>query len=444
MEQLVDSIDMHAWLSQGQQWLAKNVLVVSSLTQVALVTIVFVSAYYLAPSIQRWLIAKGESPDFRLLSQKAANVLRLLVFPIVALVMLWLSLLIAAEAGWPHHGIKTVGSLLTAWVIVRMSTQLIRDPVWARFIAVLAWTIAALNILRLLKPTLALLDSLALTAGALRISALTVLKGVLWFVILIWVATAVSRLLEARFSRSENLTPAVQVLLSKFVKIGLITMAVVVAVASVGIDITVFAVFGGALGVGIGLGLQKSVSNLFSGIMLLLDKSIKPGDVIAVNNTYGWVSFLGARYASVVTRDGTEHLIPNEDLITQRVENWSYSDNLLRLKIPIGVHYQSDVEKAMTLCLEAAAETERVLKEPKTACLLKGFGDSSVDIEIRFWINDPQKGISNVKSAVLLRVWHKFHQHGIEIPYPQRDLHLRSGFDANATRNLALSSKSGL
>ena len=182
----------------------------------------------------------------------------------------------------------------------------------------------------------------------------------------------------------------------------------------------------GALGVGIGFGLQKIVSNFISGIILLMDRSIKPGDTIGVAGTYGWIQSLGARYVSVVTRDGIEHLIPNEELIVTRVENWSFSGKRVRLKIPVGVSYGTDVHQAIALCIEATEGLDRIVSDPKPVCLLKGFGDSSVDMEIRFWISDPQGGVSNIKSAVLLRVWDLFHENGIEIPFPQRDLHLRS------------------
>jgi small-conductance mechanosensitive channel len=220
----------------------------------------------------------------------------------------------------------------------------------------------------------------------------------------------------------------------------LIGIAIAVALSSVGIDLTVFALLGGAIGLGIGFGLQKIVSNLISGIIILLDRSIKPGDIIQVGETFGWINSLGARYASVVTRDGTEWLIPNEDLITEKVVNWSYSHDAVRLKIPIGISYKADPRKAIDLCFEAAREEDRVLTNPPTNVLLKGFGDSSVDIEMRIWIRDPRNGVSNVKSAVLLRVWDKFHENGIEIPYPQRDLHLIAPAEvtlARAMRNTA-------
>jgi small-conductance mechanosensitive channel len=277
-----------------------------------------------------------------------------------------------------------------------------------------------------LEPTSNILDRLALDLGDVHISLLTILKGLVALVALLWLANVLSHFLERRYSSLDALTPSIKVLASKVTKILLITIAILAALSIVGIDLTAFAVFSGAVGVGVGFGLQKVVSNLISGVILLLDRSIKPGDVVGVDDTYGWIKDLNARYVSVVTRDGIEHLIPNEDLISQKVMNWSYSNLQVRLKISLGISYNSDVRKAIELCLEAAAAVERVIDEPRTVCLVKGFGDSSVDLEIRIWIQDPQNGISNVKSQVLLGVWDRFHEHGIEIPFPQRDIHLRS------------------
>jgi small-conductance mechanosensitive channel len=161
-------------------------------------------------------------------------------------------------------------------------------------------------------------------------------------------------------------------------------------------------------------------------LILLLDRSIKPGDVIAIGDTFGWIQSLGARYTAVRTRDGTEFLIPNEDLITNQVENWSHSDVQLRLKIPVGISYNNDPRQAIALCNAAAAKCKRVLETPGPNTLLRGFGDNSIDLEIRFWINDPQSGRGNIISEVLLNVWDAFKDNNIEIPFPQRDLHLRS------------------
>jgi small-conductance mechanosensitive channel len=424
------------YLEGARSWFVENAvsLGLSGVAQILVVGLTFLAARQGAARLQLLLerVAKGRRYEQQL--RRIAAALEPLTLPIIWLVLQWLSLLIAAQARLPHQVIKSVASLITAWVVIRLTTTLVRDRTWSRFIAIAAWTIAALNILNLLDPTTDLLDGIALTLGSLRISALTIIKAVLSLAVLLWLATVASRLLERRITTLPNLTPSLQVLLSKLLKIVFIVIAVVVALNSVGIDLTAFAVFTGAVGVGVGFGLQKAISNFVSGVMLLLDKSVKPGDVISVGQTYGWVSSLGARYVSVVTRDGTEYLIPNEDLITHQVVNWSYSSNQVRLRIPIGVSYNADVRQARALCLEAAAETPRVLAEPPPVCLLLGFAESAIDLELRVWIHDPKNGVGNVKSDVLLLVWDKFHAHGIEFPYPQRDLHLKTPMEIKVAR----------
>ena len=426
MEKILDLQELETYSRSMVQWLVDEVLVLSSLGQAVVVAVAFLMALVIAPGLRSWIQRLARMKWLERGGKHTARVLAPLALPIAWLVLQWLSVLVASQAGWPHQLIQIAVSLLTAWVAIRLASQLVRDPTLSKLIAITAWTIAALNIVDLLDDTVVLLDGLALQLGQLRLSALTVIKGVLALAVLLWLATVISGIMERRINALPNLTPSVQVLFAKLLKIVLITVAIVAAVSTVGIDLTAFTVFSGAVGVGVGFGLQKVVSNLISGVILLMDKSVKPGDVISVGETYGWINTLGARYASVVTRDGTEYLIPNEDIITQQVVNWSYSNNSVRLKIPIGISYKSDVRKAIALCLEAAAEVERVIKEPKSVCLLKGFGDSSVDLELRIWIDDPQNGVSNVKSLVLLLVWDKFHEHGIEIPFPQRDLHIRS------------------
>jgi len=282
------------------------------------------------------------------------------------------------------------------------------------------------NIVHLLGPTLDLLDRAAIFVGGLRVSLLTVVKGVLSLTVLLWAATVGSTLFERRMTRVPEITPRARALLGKLLKTTLVTLAVVTSLASIGVDLSTFALFTGALGVGVGLGLQRTVSNLFSGIVLLLDKSIKPGDVIDVGGTYGWVSSLGARYVAVETRDGTEFLIPNEDIITHQVVNWSHNDDRVRLKIPLHVPHDSDLDQAMTLMLEAAALPPRVLASPSPNVLIMAFGESAIELELRFWIADAQNGVHNVKSQILYGIWQLFQREGIRIPYPKRDLYLRS------------------
>jgi small-conductance mechanosensitive channel len=266
---------------------------------------------------------------------------------------------------------------------------------------------------------------LAIDLGGVRVSLLLLIEGLIVFSVLLKLALSVSSIIEKRLLNVKELTPSVQALLTKVMKITLLTVAVVVALSSLGIDLSAFAVVGGAIGVGIGFGLQKVVSNLISGVILLLDKSIKPGDVIELGDSYGKIKSLGARYVSVETRDGFEYLIPNEDLITHQVINWSFSDRYVRLKIGVGVSYNTDIHEAIDLVVQAAKTIDRVVHAPKPVCHLKNFGDSSVDLELRVWVRDPENGIANVSSAVRLAIWDVLKKQNIEIPFPQRDINIK-------------------
>ena len=427
MEQMLNPQFYVAELDAGRSWLSANafLLSVSTMAQMIVVIGAFLGARSIAPRAQAILERVTQGRRYEAQLRRISGALAPLASPIAWLALLWLSVLVALQDELPHPIITIVVNLLTAWVAIRLSASLVRDPVWSRFLTLVVWTIAALNILGLLDPAMAMLDKAAVTLGGLRISALTVVEAMLSLAVLLWLATAASRLLERRITSLPNLTPSLQVLIAKLLKISLVAIAIVVALRTVGIDLTAFAVFTGALGVGIGFGLQKVVSNFISGLSILIDKSIKPGDVISLGDTYGWVSALGARYVSVVTRDATEYLIPNDELITQRVVNWSYSKAEVRLKLPVAISYGADVRQAIELCQGAAGEAPRVLKEPKPVCLLKGFGDNGINLELRIWINDPKNGVSNVKSDVYLRIWDGFHTQGIEMPFPQRDLHLK-------------------
>ncbi len=427
MEKILTPEAINRWLQIAYDWLSGNLFVATTLWQITTVLVAFLLAYMAARPTHRWIDEQRDRrPNASPLFIHIMRATGLLTLPLYWLLFQWAAVLGAGYANWPNRLIVVVVSLLSAWVVIRFTSILVRDPVWSKPIAIAAWSIAALNILGLLNPLIEILDSLAVTLGDVRISALTVLEGVLALALLLWIAGVMSQFLERRIRSVPNLTPSIQELFTKLLKVVLIAIAFIVALDIVGIDLTAFALFGGAVGVGIGFGLQKIVANLISGIILLLDKSVKPGDVIVVGDDVGWINSLGARYVSVITRDGVEHLIPNEILISERVSNWSYSNQRMRLKLPIGISYGCDPRKARDLCIEAATESERVLKTPPPVCLLKGFGDSSVDLDVRFWINDPKEGVANVKSDVLFRIWDKFKAADIEIPFPQRDLHIKS------------------
>ncbi|MBG29639.1 MAG: mechanosensitive ion channel protein MscS [Opitutae bacterium] len=317
-------------------------------------------------------------------------------------------------------------SVASAWAILRLISVFIKGRAWLRLTAVIVFTVAILHIFDLLQITTQALDSFGFNIGETRISFLDVINGGGILLGLLWGTAVLSRIVEKRVKTLPNVPPSLQVLLAKLVRMALIFFSVLIALSTVGLDLSSFALLGGAIGVGIGFGLQKVVSNLVSGLILLLDRSIKPGDVIEIDETYGWINSLRARYASVITRDGKEHLIPNEDLITNKVINWSFSHKDVRVRAPIGISYKSDPREAMELCLDAARAEPRVNNDPEPRCQLLGFGESSIQLELRFWIADPSNGVGNIRSSVLLGVWDRLKEAGISIPFPQRDLHLRS------------------
>jgi small-conductance mechanosensitive channel len=423
MESLFSPDRLAAFWSMLSTWLLEHVFVIDNAVQLAVIGV----AYGLAVLIERRAVPWLERHKTHGNAGRAVRIAIPIVLPVAWLALQWLCISAAIAMQWPYALLKTAASLLAAWIAINLATRLVKNPAWAKLITWVAWSIAALNILNLLDPTIATLDAAAIQFGSLRISLYTVVKSTLALAVLLSVAIYMAGLLESRIRTSRALSPSVQVLFAKSLKIVLIVLAVLIAIRSVGIDLTALTVFGGAIGLGVGFGLQKTVGNLISGVILLIDKSIKPGDVIGVSGTYGWVTALGGRYVSVVTRDGVEHLIPNETLISERVENWTHSNNQTRLKVDIGVHYDSDVPQVIELCEQAAADLDRVLKNPAPKCLFIEFGDSALNLQIRFWISDAHNGVQNIKSAVLLKVWRSFKDNGIEVPYPQRDLHLRSG-----------------
>jgi len=406
-------------------WIRSNVLIATNAEQLA--TVAGISACFLlcVRPLNKFFGSMAERFSVRAVRQILLP-LALAVPWLLLLLAFWFATLVFAERQLGTTILRLAESLTLAWVIIELSSRLVRSDRLARALAVLAFIIAALNIAGLLGTVTGLLDSMAVYVGSLRISVLLLVKGAVTLALFLWLASTFARVLETRLGRLSELTPAMQVLTSKLVRFALITFAVVLALGSVGIDLTALAVFSGAVGVGIGLGLQKVVSNLVSGVILLLDRSIKPGDVIEMDGRYGWITSLNARYVSLATRDGKELLIPNEDLITGRVTNWSYSSDLIRQSVIVGVSYGSDVPLAMRLAIDAAGAVSRILEVPNPTCLLKEFGDSAVILELRFWIRDPANGTANVRSEVMLRIWDLFREHGIEFPFPQRDLTLRN------------------
>ncbi len=356
----------------------------------------------LGRSLLRGLVDVGNVAVFILLMQVCASVFRVMEYA--------------------PGVIDAASNLAVAWIVIRLLTSMMPNRALARGVATVVWSVAALSIFGLLTPITDFLSHLSLTIGENSFNALEMIKGLALAAVFLQAASLAGQFADKRIQRINDLSPSLKVLMIKVVKVVLFTAAVLSAMSSVGIDLTSLAIFSSALGVGIGFGLKTVFSNYVAGIILLMDNSIKPGDTIEVGGVFGMVGDMHARYASVLTRDGTEYLIPNEQLIAGQVVNWTYSDRNVRLKVPVGVAYESDVEKALDLLAEAAVGVKRVLTSPAPAPRLKGFGDNSVDLELRIWIADAEKGVTNVRSEVMLRIWRLFHENGIEFPFPQRDV----------------------
>jgi small-conductance mechanosensitive channel len=318
------------------------------------------------------------------------------------------------------------GVIIATRVLTKIIKSVFFSEFWGKVFAIIIWAIVILIIFNLLGPMSSLLDQIGFKVGKINITALSVFKAFFVCFVLIILGNYLSKLLEKKLESIPELTGSTAVLLVKTAKVSIYSIILLVALHSAGIELATLAVFGGALGVGIGFGLQKVVSNFISGIILLLDKSIKPGDVIEIGDVYGWISHLHSRYVSVVIRDGSEHLIPNEDLITQKVVNWSFSNTKIRQNVSIGASYNSDPHIVIKIVLSSIQGIKRILPDPEPVCILKTFGDSSLDFELRFWINDPENGVYNIRSEVLLKVWDTFKENDIVIPFPQRDVHLKS------------------
>jgi small-conductance mechanosensitive channel len=422
---MFEDVQLDGYLQLIIDKIENSLLIWSNLIELIIFVLLTAAAFFLSKFLFKYvdeLLDKIKA----LKEQKKVRIIDQLLFPLILMILIGVYYVTAAAFNLPVVIISIFGNLVSAWLIVKTITLFFPRNRMFRFLSALIWIIAALRILNIYQETVNFLDSLAFNSGNLRLSLLLLIKTVIIFSILFWLAGKLSRLVTGRIDKSSGLTPSVKVLLNKIAKFLIFTSAILFTLSSVGIDLSAFAFLGGAIGVGLGFGLQKIVSNFISGIIILADKSIKPGDVVEIGNVYGWVRKLDTRFVSVVTRSGKEFLIPNEDFITQEVINWSYSDELVRVDAEVGVSYNSDLRLVQELMMESIKEKERILTEPAPNVLLISFGDSSVNFEIRFWISDPRNGIQNIRSQVLLSIWDSFKDNEIEIPFPQQDYHLKS------------------
>ncbi|MEQ5869308.1 mechanosensitive ion channel [Sagittula sp. NFXS13] len=375
------------------------------------------------PRYTEWLRTRENWPKLRL---RIGLIIQRRMRMILFVIMIWCAYLIMSELTWGSRTVllKVLANLSTAWLFIAFATRLVMNPAMGVLVRYGAWTWATLSILGWKDEAQTALESIGFSLGEMRLSLWLLIKAIVVMAALLALARLVTGASAASIQRNKDISPSMQVLMVKMLQVALFGSAFFIGLKSVGVDLTGLAVLSGAIGVGLGFGLQKVVSNLVSGIIILLDKSIKPGDVISLGGTFGWIESLGARYVSVVTRDGKEYLIPNEDLITGQVVNWSHSNDFVRLDINFGTSYQNDPHKVRQIAIEAAKSVDRVLTSKPPVCHIVGFGDSSVDFVLRFWITDPTGGLTNIRGNVFLALWDAFQANDISIPFPQREVRM--------------------
>jgi len=397
-------------------WKLWQVLIV-----VGLMIVAWLLRKWAADQMTAWMRGQTGRPKWQLRALVIVrNRLGLVIFAVLA----WIVFIIMREVTWPSRSylIGLAATIANAWVVVAFVSRLVKNPFLRKIVTWGLWGYVTVFYLGILDETRAALDAASIQFGEFRLSVLGVITALVAIGIFFTVARFLATTTTARISKVEDISPSMRVLIVKLLQIVLYAGAFFLGLKAVGFDLTGLAVLSGAIGVGLGFGLQKVVSNLVSGVIILLDKSIKPGDVITIGDTFGWINALTARYVSITTRDGKEYLVPNEDLITGLVVNWSHTNQLVRLDIFFGTAYSDDPHLVRRVAIDAALSTKRVLSTKAPVCHIVGFGDSSVDYILRFWINDPTDGLTNIRGNVYLALWDAFQEHGISIPFPQREV----------------------
>jgi small-conductance mechanosensitive channel len=437
---LLDNVQM--LLSKLIQWNQDILFNPTGFVQLGAIVITYLFAWRFVEKIRRYL-----ERDVEKVRAHLRFVLSPAHFTIILKYTIWLLLVwfcqvlfknLSMRTDLLHASLNLIGVLL----IIRFATFYIKSTFWARVVYVACLLVVSLRFAGLWVPTIRLLDSMKIDLGSIRLSVWGVIEASAVFIFLWIIAAVLNRFIGQWLSTATKLTASDRILLQRVIRTTLTALVILISLRAAGIHTMAIAVTGGAIGFAIGIGLQKIGSNLISGIMLLINKPIRPGDVIAFEESFaganwGWVDQMDLLYVQVSTPGGTLLIIPNEYFVTQKTENLSYSDNLIRLNIPVGVSYSSNLDNALTSAVTAAMSIERVLKIPEPKCFVKEFGDSTVNLELRIWINDPKNGIASVKNAVLLKVWDSFHTNGIEIAFPQRDLHIKEAVPLKIYREVS-------
>jgi small-conductance mechanosensitive channel len=419
---------------QAAQDIIERLLLPASLAQFAVIGGAILLGWWIARLV-RPRFASSTAPDdvqgrLREVSWVAAP------FAITVLILAMADGLLHAS-GVPARFVDVAVQLTALLLLIRVVVYVVRVSLgtrarikgWGTPISLILWVFLSLHLLGWGDTVIGVLDGMGVTLGKTRISVWSVAKLVVTVSLFVLAAMWVSRWLERHVLKVDALPPTMRIGIAKFTQAFLVALSVLVGLNAAGLDLTTLNVLTGAIGIGLGFGLQSIAANFVSGFVLLMDRSIKPGDVISFTGTtgtategFGWVEELRGRYVVVRDRDGVATLVPNQNLITNPVVNWSYTDPRVRLKLPVRVSYKSDPELAMRLMLESTVGHPRVIQNPAPVARLMSFGDHGIELELRFWIPDPQEGVNNVRSDVNRAIWRLFKQHGIVIPVAQREV----------------------
>ncbi|HVF16944.1 MAG TPA: mechanosensitive ion channel domain-containing protein [Steroidobacteraceae bacterium] len=352
------------------------------------------------------------------------------------------ALVLISAFGGALHALKAPSNIVDLAItlaglllLIRVGVYLVRLSLgnrtkgWGNIITFVIWAMLALHVLGWFDPVVQALDSVGVRTGKSKITLWSVLKLLFTVGAFILVAVWMARWFERRLMAMQGLALSMRIGIAKFSQTFLIALSILLGLNAAGLDLTTLNVLTGAIGVGLGFGLQAIVANFISGFVLLMDRSIKPGDVISFTGMpgtstegFGWVQELRGRYVVVRDRDGVETLVPNQTLITNSVINWSYTDPRVRLKLPVRASYKDDPERALAVLLKASEGHPRILRDPAPVSRLMGFNDYGFDLELRFWISDPQEGVNNVRSDVNRAIWRLFQENNITIPVAQREV----------------------
>lgn len=394
------------------------------LWQLGVIVLVFMIAFLAAKQLRHRL-----SQYQGALAQGIDN----LVFPFTTYLLLVIARVVMQS--WQHVGLLKLSTrLMMAMVLIRFTIHILRyvfsPSTWLQsFEKLIAWTIwagVALHLTGVLDPIFLALEDITFSVGKQKLNLLLLLQGLLTVVVTLILTLWLSRMIELKLMAAEHLSSNMRVIMVKVVRMLAIVLALMLSLSAVGIDLTMLSVFGGALGVGLGFGLQKIASNYVSGFIILMDKSIHMGDIITISNHYGVVRELRSRYMILGKLDGTEVIIPNETMITDVVINHTSAAHKAKISIPIQISYDSDLDLARTLLKEVGGAHDRTMKESAVDVLIKGFGESGIDLVLSVWIADPEEGSAVLQSDIYYDVWQRFKANRIEIPYPQREVRMHA------------------